>query len=425
MKLSIASMMTFNFYYDMKFWLAFILTVVIFRLLSFNERIRNTLLLFCSILMLLALPRFNVSALLIMLAISLLTFLIGYLLSASISIKEKTKRILAAFVGILSVIAILSFFKYTFIQDIIFKHASNSKGDASHFIFLIGISYSSFKMMHFIVESYKQKINGLKFLNFINYIFFFPAFISGPINRYNHFCNQLDFEKKNTLKNDLAKGMERIVHGLFKKLVLSTSVFPYAIVNMQLSISDMSAFEILLGLYAYTFYFYFDFAGYTDIAIGSARIMGIELPENFNNPFLKKNIQQFWANFHISLTSWLTDYIYWPLSRKMRKIAFFKKRPVFMSNINIIITFIVCGMWHGETFNFVVWGAYHGVGLATLNVYQKQKRKIRNSFVRNYFRSKYSEFVGIFFTLHFFVFGIILFSLKNDEIQLIIYSIFK
>jgi len=291
----------------------------------------------------------------------------------------------------------------------------------SDFIFIIGISYSSFKMIHFIIESYKQQIERLNLLNFMNYIFFFPAFISGPINRYNQFTEEVVMTGFGGLKSDIKTGSERIIHGLFKKFVLATIVYPYAIINLQKTLMDANIGQIILGLYAYTLYIYFDFAGYSDIAIGSAKILGIVLPENFNNPFLKKNIQQLWANWHISFTSWLTDYIYWPLSRKLRNLEYLRKRPILLSNISIIVTFIACGMWHGETFNFVIWGFYHGIGLAILNVYQKQKRRVKNQQIRKYFRSRYSPWVGAFVTFNFFTLGILLFSLKMDSIILLLH----
>jgi alginate O-acetyltransferase complex protein AlgI len=375
-------------------------------------------------MMLLALPRFNLFSLLFLFSVSSIIFLIGYLLNSNSIIQTKSRKITVAVAGISSVTLILAFFKYTFIQDIFFTSLAVKGTVVTNYIFIIGISYSSFKMMHYMAESYKQKITQLHFLNFLNYIFFFPAFISGPINRYNHYNEQLDSKKETELRRDLTIGVERVIHGLFKKFVLCTIVYPYALVNMSGSISEFSLSQILLGLYAYTFYFYFDFSGYSDIAIGSARIMGIELPENFNNPFMKKNIQQLWASWHMSLTRWLTDYIYWPLSRKLRNVDYLRKHPVFLSNISIIVTFIICGMWHGETFNFAVWGFYHGIGLATLNIYQKQKRKIKNGFLRSYFTSRYSQLAGVLCTFHFFVFGLLLFSCEMDEIGSLLVNLF-
>ena len=151
----------------------------------------------------------------------------------------------------------------------------------------------------------------------------------------------------------------------------------------------------MLGLYAYAFYFYFDFAGYTDLALGCARLLGIELPENFNNPFLKRNIRELWTNWHMSLTSWLVDYIYWPIVRKLRGVEYFLQHPISLSNFGMIVTFIACGMWHGETANFILWGAYHGVGIAILTVYQREKRKVRSPFLQRYFRTRSSMVMGL------------------------------
>jgi len=374
--------------------------------------------------MLLALPKFNLASFSFLFVVSLFTLLMGYLLNNNILFTTKTKKITVASSVIIILIFILSFFKYSIFQKFSYQNLLNQEFSASKFIFIIGISYSSFKMMHFIIESYKQQIKKINVINFINYIFFFPAFISGPINRYNHFCEQIDIKNNNGLKNDIKAGIERIIHGLFKKFVLSSIVYPYAIINMQKSFFELGIYEIIIGLYAHTLYFYFDFAGYSDIAIGSAKIMGIGLPENFNNPFMKKNIQQLWANWHISLTSWLTDYIYWPLSKKLRNTQYFKKRPIALSNISIIITFVICGMWHGETLNFVIWGFYHGIGLAVLNIYQKRKRKIRNKTLRNYFLSPYSQVVGIIVTFNYFALGISFFSLNINELVMLFSNIF-
>ena len=359
--------------------------------------------------MLLAMPNFNIFSFSFLCIITFLVFFAGYSLANENMLASKSKRLFVSTGTIILLILVLAFFKYSFLQNISFSILNNQRLRPATILFIIGISYSTFKMIHFIIESYKKKISQINLLNFVNYIFFFPAFISGPINRYNHFCNQLKLNNDN-LKNDLKKGVERIIHGLFKKFVLCTIVFPYTIVNLKEPIASLNGLQILIGCYAYALYFYFDFSGYSDIAIGSAKIMGIELPENFNNPFFKKNIQQLWAGWHISFTSWLTDYIYWPLSKKLRTLLFFKNRPVFLSNFSIIVTFIVCGIWHGDTIYFVLWGLYHGLGLAALNTYKKYKRKVRNKTLRSYYRSKYSEVIGIVATFNFFAVGILFFA---------------
>ena len=411
---------SFDFYSDIRFWISFAVVAVIFRALGFNRSIRNLLLGLFNVIFLFALPRFTPLTFLSLLCLCVLTYIVGYILNSAILVNTRRSKLWLASLSVLLMILFLAFFKYNFLQEIFFQGVLKRPYEASDFIFIIGISYLSFKMMHFLIESYKQQIHKFSLSYYLNFIFFVPAFISGPITRYNEFTDQLDAENSTNLSDDLGTGAERIIHGLFKKFVLSMIFYQYTFANMSGSIADMSAGRIILGLYAYTLYFYFDFAGYTDMVIGCARIFGYRLPENFNNPFMKKNIQELWANWHMSLTRWLTDYIYWPLSRRLRKIKYYRKRPILLSNISIIVTFIICGMWHGSTLNFVVWGLYHGIGLAVLNIYRKYKRKTRNRYLQGYFQSRISMVVGVFVTFNFFVLGIPLFAFKADTIVILV-----
>jgi alginate O-acetyltransferase complex protein AlgI len=271
-------------------------------------------------------------------------------------------------------------------------------------------------MIHFIVESYRRKIERPSFPAYLAYILFFLSFVSGPINRFDHFAPQISARPATGLAHDLRAGGERIVHGLFKKFVLVQIIHPHILGNTAQAMADLSPGAALLGLYAYAFYFYFDFSGYSDLAIGSARLMGIQLPENFDHPFLKRNIRELWTNWHMSLTGWLVDYIYWPLVRKMRDVQYFRERPVMLSNAGMIITFLACGMWHGEALNFLLWGAYHGAGISVLTIYQRQKRKIGSPLIQRYFRSRISKIAGTLFTFNFFAIGLALFVLDMKDL---------
>jgi alginate O-acetyltransferase complex protein AlgI len=217
-------------------------------------------------------------------------------------------------------------------------------------------------------------------------------------------------------------GIQRIITGLFKKIVLGDALFPYSIsaINLQ----NASPVEIIISLYAYGLYIYFNFAGYTDMAIGCGRIMGIYLPENFNYPYFKRNLQLFWANWHMSLTSWLTDYIYWPLARKNRKVRFLKKRPITNSNISIIITFVICGLWHGDGLNFFIWGLYHGIGLAILNIYSFLIKKYASKEIKIFVhKSPIAYGVSNLITFQYVSLGFILFACNMNQIE-IIYHVF-
>jgi D-alanyl-lipoteichoic acid acyltransferase DltB (MBOAT superfamily) len=155
------------------------------------------------------------------------------------------------------------------------------------------------------------------------------------------------------------------------------------------------------------------------LAIGCARVLGVELPENFNSPFLKRNIRELWTNWHMSLTSWLVDYIYWPIVRRFRSLEVFRNHPVLLSNVGMIITFIACGMWHGETANFILWGAYHGVGISALTIYQRKKKAVKSPLVWKYFRSRVSTAAGTFLTFNYFAIGLVLFVLDLEKLGIL------
>ena len=409
-----SQLFNFNFYYSPPFWLWFVLYAVLFRAGNFGLRLRNVFLYITSILMLLALPRFDLYSLLFLTLLSFVTFHIGNVLN--LSQKGRTGKLLLSAGGVGLILLILAYFKYHVFQAISYKVFLHRPFEPSNFIFIIGISYLSFKMMHFVVEGYKQKLSNVTVLSYLNYIFFFPSFISGPINRYNHFSSQISDTLPGTVAQDLRAGIQRIIHGLFKKIVVCTILYPHAFWGMHKSLVNLGSSELVIALYASALYMYFDLSAYSDIAIGCARTIGFELPENFNNPFFKKNLQQFWANYHISLTSWLTDYIYWPICKKFRNQSFLKRHPLLLSNISIIITFTVCGMWHGESMNFVLWGVFHGTGLACVKLFQYQKRQIKHPLMRRYFLSSYSNAFGAVVTFHFFALGMLLLAYNVDEI---------
>ena len=409
----------FNFFYGLLYWVSFLAVALVARLFDPSPRGKGLVLGLTSSMMLLAIPGFGLRDLGLVLALSLLTYALGTVLHRSAPMAGAPWRKLVAAAGITAVLGFLAFFKYGFVQRLFISGPPSAALDAGGFIRLIGVSYFSFRMMHFLVECYRNKVEGLDLLAYVNYIIFFPAFISGPINRYNHFASQVRSPARTRPADDLRAGAERIVHGLFKKLVLAQVLYPHILSSQPDALGRMGPFEVVLGLYAYALYFYFDFAGYTDLALGCARLIGIELPENFNNPFLKRNIRELWTSWHMSLTSWLVDYIYWPIVRKFRSLDYFRRHPVFLSNLGMIITFIACGMWHGESVNFILWGAYHGIGIAVLTVYQREKRKARSALLQKYFRSKVSTVVGTFLTFNFFAFGLSLFVLDLERLRIL------
>lgn len=407
-------MIKFNFFYSMMFWGAFLFVALTLRFFGQSLKFRPYFLLVTSSLMVLAIPQFSIKAYFAVVLLSFFSFFIGLVLSGRCRFNGFLGRKGTAILGILGVLAFLTFFKYHFIQKTFIGRKP------SGYLFLIGVSYFSFKMIHFIVESYRLKIENPDLRYYLNYVLFFPSFISGPINRYAHFSEQLSSPPKTGFSKDIALGSERIVHGLFKKLVLVQLLYPHILSQHARPLTQLSFGGMAVGLYAYALYFYLDFSAYSDLAIGAARILGFELPENFNRPFLKKNIRELWMNWHMSLTGWLVEYIYWPLVRKLRGMEFFRPRPIALSNLAIIITFIACGIWHGETPNFIIWGAYHGLGISMVNIYQRKKRKVHTSVFVRYFRSRASALAGTFLTFNFFTWGLLLFTCDLSDLKILI-----
>jgi alginate O-acetyltransferase complex protein AlgI len=328
--------------------------------------------------------------------------------------------LLIVIVGVVT--SILCFYKYALVQttslevlEVIGVQLASLAGTRRH-IFFVGISYFSFKFIHYLVDCHGKKITEPGLLTFVNYILFFPSFFSGPINRFEGFAANIRESDKSVDWEDTVEGIKRIINGLFKKTVLAANLFPHSLAAIDFDSATLTTFQSVLSIYAYMFYIYFDFSGYSDMAIGAGRLVGIRLPENFNYPFLKRNLQQFWANWHMSLTTWLTDYIYWPLVRRLRHFQKMKKMPVTLSNVCIVTTFLVCGLWHGDGLNFILWGLYHGVGLAILNVYTALEKKYFSMKLRKLINtSKMGYAVSTFITFQYVAFGFMLFGLDFEK----------
>ncbi len=410
------------------FWFTFILFLAssrIFNSLQSFLAIKNLIMIFISLSVIAAVTE-NINIAAAILIISTIVFIIGKILIADL--KHKNIKLGAT---IFILVLFLCYFKYAIIQTntnkivALFIDGAFILSPQNKHIYFIGISYFTFKFIHYLVDCRNKKIQESNFLTFINYITYFPSFFSGPINRYNQFSEDIKNPHPESLFSKCSvPGVRRIVSGLFKKIVLANSLLPYSIISIDPLASNVTTGQILLGVYAYMFYIYFDFAGYTDMAIGCSKLIGIHLPENFNSPFLKRNLQQFWANWHISLTTWLTDYIYWPIARKIRHFQYFKKKPVTLSNVSIIITFIVCGLWHGDGSNFLLWGLYHGIGLAILNSYILIERKyISNPWKKRINNSKVGFLLSLFITFQYVAVGFFIFGCDIGKMTILLKKI--
>ncbi len=228
----------------------------------------------------------------------------------------------------------------------------------------LGFSYIAFRLLQTLRDRQTGRLPALSLQEYVSFVVFFPALTAGPIDRAERFAKDLERQNDERLAG-LVEGGKRIVIGLFKKFVLADTLALVAMSNTNFS--QVSSTPWMWGLlYAYALRIYFDFSGYTDIAIGIGRLMGITLPENFNQPYLKPNLTAFWNSWHITLAQWFRSYIFNPLTRAMRT-ARNPIPPYLMILSGQLIVMILIGLWHGVTWNFLIWGAWHGIGLFVHN----------------------------------------------------------
>ncbi len=224
----------------------------------------------------------------------------------------------------------------------------------------LGVSYIFFRLIHTLRDRQTGVLPALSLREFVNYVLFFPTLTAGPIDRADRFIKDAAQPFRLSL-NDAFEGAERIVVGIFKKFVLADTLALFALNDVNATQAH-SALWLWVMLYAYAFRIYFDFAGYSDIAIGLGRLLGFRIPENFDRPYLKTNLTAFWNSWHITLAMWFRAYFFNPLSRAMRSGRYAIPAAVIIA-ASQLSTMVLIGMWHGITWNFVIWGAWHGVGL--------------------------------------------------------------
>ena len=242
-------------------------------------------------------------------------------------------------------------------------------------LFFLGSSFLLVKIWTFSKDLYDGRIRDPDLATFLLYCTFFPCFISGPMHYYGEFSNAFGNRLPLTGRNGLEL-LFRITHGLVKVLILATILRPFSLEGIQgLGISDVGAFDLLARSIVYSFVIYLDFSGYSDIAVGAGGVLGIRVPENFNLPYLSRSIREFWQSWHITFTRFLTQYLFVPLTRALPRYAPSLTGPSLATSA-YLATFLFCGFWHGSTWNYLAWGAYHGIGMAVYDVY-RQRRVLR------------------------------------------------
>lgn len=225
----------------------------------------------------------------------------------------------------------------------------------------LAVSFFTFEFVHYLYDVRKGSEPIRSPLKFLLFSIFFPSLVAGPIKRYQQFVPALEEGSRRVTPTDVADGLRRVGIGFAKKVLIADNLTHF-IDQVQPHFAQESVFMRWVIVGAIAFRILLDFSGYSDIAIGFARMLGVRLPENFNWPYLARNLQEFWGRWHISLSSWIRDYVYIPLGGSRRGPA--------LRVVNGIIAFALCGLWHGPAWHFVVWGLYHGAGLAVSATYR-------------------------------------------------------
>ncbi|HRQ23280.1 MAG TPA: MBOAT family O-acyltransferase [Anaerolineales bacterium] len=263
--------------------------------------------------------------------------------------------------GLLANAGLLAFFKFfvTYGRSMFFGLdallPARAEGWLDTLVFPLGLSYISFQLISYLLDVQKGAVISERNLaSFAFYILMFPKLLAGPIVRYRTLAETLPAPTLDT--NQVADGIRRFVRGFVKKILIADVIGQVAIAAFGLPVEASTPLIAWLGLVGYALQIYYDFSGYTDMAIGLASMMGFRYIENFNHPYIAQSIGDFWRRWHISLSSWFRDYVFYPLERR--------RLPVIGQPFNILIVFLLTGLWHGVTLNFVVWGLLHGFFIA-------------------------------------------------------------
>jgi len=320
--------------------------------------------------------------------------------------KMKYKKILLV-LSLIGNLGLLGFFKYAdfFINNTnsIFNILNiNYNIGALNLLLPVGISFYTFQTLSYTFDIYRGKLEPIdSFIDFALFVSFFPQLVAGPIVRAKEFLPELK-KKIHITPENLKYGITLITWGLVKKIIIADNLAPY--VNTIFgSPQEYSSIPIIFATLAFGIQIYCDFSGYSDIAIGSAKIFNINLPINFNKPYLARSISDFWRRWHISLSTWLRDYLYISLGGN--------RKGKYNTYRNLLITMILGGLWHGAAWNFVIWGIYQG-GLLAINKYLSEEMSFHPK-ITNILSSKIGKIVSVVLTQYLMFLGWIIFRVNS------------
>lgn len=334
---------------------------------------------------------------------AVLNFYGGKVIFSSSGIKRKALFIIV----ILLNLGLLGYFKYTNFLLTILNDFSAGNFQPLKIFLPIGISFFTFKALSYVIDVHMEMMEPTNsFKDFCLYIFFFPNLLAGPIDRASAFIPQIN-EERFISKEDIGKALLLIISGLVKKFVIADYISLNFIDRVFEFPQRFTGVENLLAVYGYALQIFCDFSGYSDLAIGIGLLLGYRLMDNFNSPYKATSVTDFWRRWHISLSSWLLDYLFRPLQMKFRNFR------NFGNVIALIITFVLCGLWHGASWAFVLWGLLHGfymsIGVLTKNLRTAVYSKLKLD------KSKIFKIVQVFLTFNLIAFSFILFRASDMD----------
>ena len=338
---------------SLTFLLAFLPLVLVLYYINNNRVYRNIVLLISSLIFYSwGEPRTII--------IMIITIIVNYVMAIMIEEKEKYRKLLFIVTCIFN-IGILFFFKYFnfFVNDVLML-----KNVTLNIILPIGISFYTFQILSYVIDVYKKEVVAQRsIINLGAYVTMFPQLIAGPIVRYQTIAKELTERKEHV--DDIAEGLRRFIIGLGKKIIIANQMAIIADkVYLSIPLHDLNTMFAWIGTIAFALQIYYDFSGYSDMAIGLGKMFGFHFVENFNYPYIATSITDFWRRWHISLSSWFRDYVYIPLGgSRCSKVRWM---------LNIMIVWSLTGLWHGASYNFILWGLYYGVLLMMEKLFFKK-----------------------------------------------------
>lgn len=335
------------------------LTLVLYFILGYFKKFKLAqILLICASLVFYAYAKIEFTLLFLM------SIVLNYLFGKKI--KNSKNKIILLLLALIINIGLLFYFKYFNFTIEIINSIFNKSMNTINILIPLGISFFTFQQLAYIIDCYKETVDNYSFLDYVSYIAFFPQITAGPITLHNEMIPQFrdDKRKKFNIEN-FSMGLYAFSFGLVKKVIFADTFALAA--NIVFNGQSINSIDAIIGILSYTFQIYFDFSGYCDMGIGISKMFNIELPLNFDSPYKSYSIVEFWKKWHMTLTRFFTYYIYIPLGGS--------RKGTVRTYANIIIIFLISGIWHGANYTFILWGLLHGLASIFDRIFKSLKEK--------------------------------------------------